>query len=66
MLPRLVNRAFGGLRGCQNAPDSSITSVTWRSKAFDTTMLGHRLVFYPPEGLELMKDQIEFVTAKLS
>jgi hypothetical protein len=29
-------------------------------------MLGHRLVFYPPEGLELMKDQIEFVTAKLS
>ena len=41
-------------------------SVTWRSKTFDTTMLGHRLVFYPPEGLELMKDQIEFVTAKLS
>jgi hypothetical protein len=43
-----------------------ITSVTWHGKTFDTRMLGHRLVFYPPEGLELMKDQIEFVTAKLS
>jgi hypothetical protein len=43
-----------------------ITSVTWGSKTFDTTMLGHRLVFYPPEGLELIKDQIEFVTAKLA
>ena len=45
---------------------AGITSVAWRTKTFDTTMLGHRLVFYPPEGLELMKDQIEFVAAKLS
>ncbi len=43
-----------------------ITSVTWRGRMFDTTMLGQRLVFYPPEGLELVRDQIEFVTAKLS
>jgi hypothetical protein len=43
-----------------------ITSVTWRGKTLDTTMLGQRLVFYPPEGLELIKDQIDFVTAKLS
>jgi hypothetical protein len=45
---------------------TGITSVTWRGRTFDTTMLGHRLVFYPPEGLELTKDQIDFVTAKLS
>jgi hypothetical protein len=43
-----------------------ITSVTWRGRTIDTTMLSHRLVFYPPEGLELVKDQVEFVTAKLS
>jgi hypothetical protein len=43
-----------------------ITSVTWRGKTIDTTMLRQRLVFYPPEGLELVKDQIDFVTAKLS
>ena len=43
-----------------------ITSVTWRAKIFDTTMLGQRLVFYPPDGLELVKDQIEFVEARLS
>jgi hypothetical protein len=43
-----------------------ITSVMWRGRRFDTTMLGQRLVFYPPEGLELVKDQIDFVTAKLS
>jgi hypothetical protein len=43
-----------------------ITSVTWRGRTIDTTMLGQRLVFYPPEGLELVKDQIDFVTAKLS
>ncbi len=45
---------------------NGITSVAWRGKKFDTTMLGHRLVFYPTDGLELIKDQIEFVTAKLS
>lgn len=43
-----------------------ITSVTWREKTFDTTMLGQRLVFYPPDGLELLKDQIDFVTVRLS
>jgi hypothetical protein len=43
-----------------------ITSVAWRGRTIDTTMLSHRLVFYPPEGLELVKDQVEFVTAKLS
>jgi hypothetical protein len=43
-----------------------ITSVTWRDRILDTTMLGHQLVFYPPEALELLNDQIEFVTNKLS
>jgi len=43
-----------------------IKSVTWRGRTFDTTMLGQRLVFYPPEGLELLKDQIDFVSSKLS
>jgi hypothetical protein len=43
-----------------------ITSVRWHGKTLDTTMLGHRIVFYPPEGLELINDQIEFVTNKLS
>jgi len=43
-----------------------ITSVTWRRKTFDTSMLGQPLVFYPPDGLELVKDQIDFVAAKLS
>jgi hypothetical protein len=43
-----------------------ITSVTWHGRTIDTTMLSHRFVFYPPEGLELVKDQVEFVTAKLS
>ena len=42
-----------------------ITSVSWRARAFDTTMVGRRLVFYPPEGLELLKDQIDFVTLRL-
>ena len=41
-----------------------VTSVTWRARTFDTTMLGRRLVFYRPEGLELVKDQMDFVTAK--
>ena len=43
-----------------------ITSVKWREKTLDTTKLGHRLVFYPTEGLELVKDQIDFVINKLS
>lgn len=43
-----------------------VTSVTWRGRTIDTTVLGHRLVFYPPDGLELVNDQIEFVTARLS
>ena len=43
-----------------------ITSVTWRETTFDATMLGQRLVFYPPDGLELLKDQIDFVSEKLS
>jgi hypothetical protein len=45
---------------------NNITSVSWRNKTFDTTMLGQRVVFYPPEGLELMKDQIDFVTLRLT
>jgi hypothetical protein len=36
-----------------------IVSVTWRERTLDTTMLGHRLVCYPPEGLELVNDQID-------
>jgi hypothetical protein len=43
-----------------------VTSVTWRAKTFDTTMLGQPLVFYPPDGLELVNDQIGFVETKLS
>jgi hypothetical protein len=43
-----------------------VTSVTWREKTFDATMLGQGLVFYPPDGLELLKDQIDFVSEKLS
>ena len=46
--------------------DSGITSVTWRAKTIDTAMLGQRLVFYPSDGLQLVKDQIDFVSAKLS
>jgi hypothetical protein len=43
-----------------------ITSVAWHNRTFDTTMLGTGLTFYPPEGLELLKDQIDFVASKLS
>ncbi len=43
-----------------------VTNVAWRGRRFDTTMLGTTLHFYPPEGLELLKDQINFVTSKLS
>jgi hypothetical protein len=43
-----------------------IMSVTWCNRTIDTSMVSHRLVFYPPEGLELVSDQIEFVTARLS
>jgi hypothetical protein len=43
-----------------------VTSVTWWTRTFDTTMLGRRLVFYPLEDLELLKDQTDFVTAKLA
>jgi hypothetical protein len=43
-----------------------ITSVAWHNRTFDTTMLGTGLTFYPPEGLELLKDQIDFVVSKLS
>ena len=43
-----------------------ITAVAWRNRTFDTTMLGTVLFFYPPEGLELLNDQIAFVVAKLS
>jgi hypothetical protein len=28
-----------------------VTSVTWWTRTFDTTMLGRRLVFYPLEDL---------------
>jgi hypothetical protein len=38
-----------------------ITAVAWRNRTFDTTMLGTVLSFYPPEGLELLNDQIAFV-----
>jgi hypothetical protein len=46
--------------------DKGITSVTWRGRTIDTTMTNHRLVFYPPEGLELINDQVKFVADKLS
>ena len=42
-----------------------ITTVAWREKTFDTTMLGQPIVFYPTDGLELTKDQIDFVETKL-
>jgi hypothetical protein len=45
---------------------SGVTSVVWRNRTLDTTMLGTAFVFYPPEGLELLKDQIDFVASKLS
>ena len=44
----------------------NITSVSWRTKTRDATMLGHQVVFYPPDGLELMKDQIDFATQRLN
>lgn len=43
-----------------------ITSVAWRNRTFDTTMVGTALIFYPPESLELLKDQIDFVGSRLS
>ncbi len=46
--------------------ERGVTSVTWRAKTFDTTMLNQPLVFYPTDGLELVKDQIEFAEARLS
>jgi hypothetical protein len=45
---------------------NGITSVVWRNKKFDTNMLGKALIFYPPEALELLRDQIDFVASKLS
>jgi hypothetical protein len=50
----------------QDLLKKGITSVTWRKRTLDTTMIGHRVVFYPPEALELINDQVEFATAKLS
>jgi hypothetical protein len=53
----------GTLRKWPNAlTRNGITSVTWRGRIIDTTMM----VFYPPEGLELINDQVKFVTDKLS
>lgn len=46
--------------------EKGVTSVRWRSRTFDTSMVGTPLVFYPHEGLELLKDQIDFVADKLS
>jgi hypothetical protein len=46
--------------------DRGIKTVAWRNRTFDMTMLGTALIFYPPEGLELLKDQMNFVTSKLS
>lgn len=43
-----------------------ITSVTWRTKTLDTSMLGTPISFYPPDALELLKDQIDFVASNLS
>jgi hypothetical protein len=43
-----------------------LASVRWREKKFDATMVGQRLVFYPPDGLQLLDDQIDFVRDKLS
>jgi hypothetical protein len=37
-----------------------------RGKTFDITMLGQWFVFYPPEGLEVLKDQIDFAIARLA
>jgi hypothetical protein len=45
---------------------AGITSVTWRGRTLDSSMLGTGIAFYPPEGLELLRDQIEFVASKLS
>lgn len=43
-----------------------ITTATWSNRTLDTTMVGTALTFYPPEALELLKDQIDFVASKLS
>lgn len=43
-----------------------ITSVSWRGRRFDVGMLGSPVIFYPPEGLDLLRDQIEFVEHKLT
>lgn len=43
-----------------------ITSVTWRARTFDTNMVGTALYFYLPDGMELLRDQIDFVVSKLS
>jgi hypothetical protein len=45
---------------------NATTAVVWRNRTFDTTMVGTALIFYPPESLELLKDQIDFVVSKLS
>jgi hypothetical protein len=63
----LSHKECGTLREWPNdLVKKGISSVTWRSKTFDTTMLGKPLVFYPTDGLELIKDQIDFVEARLS
>jgi hypothetical protein len=56
----------GTLEWPRDLREKGITSVTWREKTFDTTMVGQQIVFYPPDGLELLKDQIDFVSEKLS
>ena len=68
ILRNIVSHKEGGI--LREWPKSllanGIISVAWRDRTFDTTMVGTALIFYPPEGLELLKDQIDFVASKLS
>lgn len=45
---------------------SGVAAVSWRDRTLDTTMLGTPLTFYPPEAIELLKDQMDFVASRLS
>jgi hypothetical protein len=67
ILRNVISHKEGGtLRGWpKDLLGRGITAVTWRNRTFDTTMLSTALTFYPPEGLELLQDQIDFVGTKL-
>ena len=45
---------------------NGVTSVTWRHRKFETGMLGTEVTFYLHEGLLLLRDETDFVAAKLS